>query len=107
VKSCSPKELREKLHGADEFLLLDVRNDDEYELVHLDRALHIPMSNLKDRLHELDPWKDKEIVVMCHHGVRSLMALEYLVNEGFQHVKNLVGGIDAYAVEADAKITRY
>ena len=64
-------------------------------------------SELEDRVDELSDWRNKEIVVMCHHGVRSQLAQSFLRHMGFQHVRNLTGGIDAYAREADPVVNRY
>ncbi|MDZ4860423.1 MAG: rhodanese-like domain-containing protein [Candidatus Hydrogenedentes bacterium] len=107
MRTCSPRELKEKLERADEFLLLDVRSDEELALARVDGCTHIPMPDLDDRMAELEIWKTKEIVVMCHHGIRSLMAQEYLESEGFRRVRNLTGGIDAYAVHGDPSVARY
>ena len=104
---CSAVELKEKLARGDEFLLLDVRNDEELAIARLQKCFHIPLGELEVRTPELDAWKAKEIVVMCHHGMRSQMALHYLASKGFLHVRNLSGGIDAYSAYADPSVPRY
>src|SRR4051812_46409999 len=81
--------------GAD-FLLLDVRNPDEYESCNLGGML-IPFMELPDRLGELS--KKKQIVIHCHAGGRSRRATEFLIKEGFKNVFNLKGGISTWINE--------
>lgn len=107
MRPCSPKELKEKLDKGEDFVLLDVRNDDELRKASIKGCMHVPLDKLDDKLDELEPLKGKEIVVICHHGMRSQMAQEYLTAQGFKRARNLAGGIDAYSVEADPNIPRY
>lgn len=86
-------------------VLLDVRECNEVELCALDGALHIPMSSVPARQAELPV--DTPLVVMCHHGMRSMMVMRFLQASGFSNVLNLEGGIDAWAREVDASIGRY
>src|SRR5215207_7451666 len=65
-----PQELKIRLDKGDAVVLLDVREPEEVTIVHLPGSVHIPMGDIPGRLHELDP--DKEIIVYCHHGIRSL-----------------------------------
>ncbi|MCL4219383.1 MAG: hypothetical protein KJ052_20580 [Candidatus Hydrogenedentes bacterium] len=105
--ACSAVELSKKLAQEEDFLLLDLRTDEELEIVQVAGACQIPLHTLADRLGELAPWRDKEIVAMCHHGVRSAAAQEYLLAVDFKNVRNLDGGIDAYAAEVDPTLARY
>jgi rhodanese-related sulfurtransferase len=100
-----PRELAERLAQPDPPLLVDVREPGEWQFCHLAGALHLPMNQLTQRLEELD--RDREIVVYCHHGIRSKFAVDFLAEQGFQRVRNLVGGIDAWSVEVDPAIPRY
>ncbi len=84
--------------------LLDVREPEEHELASLEGGVLIPMGELGARLAELP--KDRPIVVMCHHGIRSAHAVHHLREAGFDAL-NLSGGIDAWSVEIDNKIRRY
>lgn len=84
--------------------LLDVRTPEEYKIVNLGGKL-IPDYELQNNLHELP--MDKTIVVICHHGVRSGRVVNFLITNGYSDVKNLVGGIDRYAEEADTSLRRY
>jgi len=77
-----------------DLIVLDVRTRAEYEISHLQNAILIPVSELPNRLAELD--KDKKILVYCKTGIRSAIASEILVNNGFGSVYNMIGGIDAW-----------
>lgn len=107
VDACSPLELAEKFRTRADFLLLDVRRDDELALARIPGCCHIPMHEIEERLAELEPWRGKEIIVMCHGGVRSRKVQGFLKTRGFTKVFNLEGGIDAYAAKVDPSIPRY
>jgi adenylyltransferase/sulfurtransferase len=98
-------ELRETLAQERPVTILDVREPHEHEIVHLPGSRHIPLRELPARLGELDP--RSELVVLCHHGARSLQAVELLRGAGFSHARSLAGGIDAWAVEVDPEVPRY
>jgi len=85
--------------------VLDVREPHEYEIARIDGAKLIPLSQLPDRLGDLDG--HQEIVTHCHHGARSLKALEILKAAGFSKVRSLRGGIDAWSVNVDPSVARY
>ncbi|HUI64114.1 MAG TPA: molybdopterin-synthase adenylyltransferase MoeB [Bacteroidota bacterium] len=102
--SISTAELKGKLDHGDPVLILDVREPQEYEIAHLDSLL-IPLGDLPRRVNELD--SSQEIVVLCHTGVRSGRAVEFLKQMGFRKVKNLVGGIDEWAELIDHEMPRY
>jgi adenylyltransferase/sulfurtransferase len=95
------------LLDKNEVLLLDVRNDDEYQFAHIDAAKHIPMPQITERVGELAEYKDRPIVVHCHHGGRSLRVTHWLRGQGFSNVRNMTGGIDAWAQEVDKGMQRY
>lgn len=105
MKTISPKELHERLRRGERIQLLDVREPEEYELVHLNGALLIPLALLPIRHGELK--REDEIVVYCHHGVRSAMAVRFLSAQGYSAISNLEGGIDRWSVEADPAVPRY
>lgn len=86
-------------------VLLDVREPFEYSLCHLESSKLILVEELSDRLRELN--RNTEIVVYCHVGVRSAGAVRLLREAGFANVRNLQGGIDAWAREIDPKMPRY
>jgi molybdopterin/thiamine biosynthesis adenylyltransferase/rhodanese-related sulfurtransferase/molybdopterin converting factor small subunit len=98
-------ELRDEWRRNPDLLVIDVRDPHEYAIVHMDGARFIPLSELPHRLGELDG--HREIVTHCHHGARSLKALEILKAAGFAKVRSLRGGIDAWAVNVDPSLPRY
>jgi rhodanese-related sulfurtransferase len=86
------------------FNFLDVRRDDERETVHIG-GIHIPLHELESRHSELP--KDKlPLIVYCHHGVRSLHAVQFLKYHGFDAL-SLAGGIDLWSLEIDPNVPRY
>jgi sulfur-carrier protein adenylyltransferase/sulfurtransferase len=102
----SVEELRdERAARGNELVLVDVREPHEWEIAHIDGARLIPLSQLPDRLNELDG--HAEIVTHCHHGARSMKALEILRGAGFGKVRSLAGGIDAWAERVERGMARY
>jgi len=101
----SANELAEKLNIGEPLLLLDVREPHELQISHLEGAIVIPLGQLASRLSELDSAED--MVVFCKAGTRSARALELLVGAGFRKVKNLKGGINAWAREIDPNLPIY
>jgi rhodanese-related sulfurtransferase len=100
----SPHELKARLDRRDPIVLLDVREDWETALCRLDNATHIPIEEIEFRTTELDP--AEEIVVYCHHGVRSSAVAGFLRQQGYRAV-NLEGGLDQWARAVDPKMKRY
>jgi len=100
----SVTDVREKLDRGENLFLLDVREPQEYQIANLGGHL-IPLNDLPRRVHELDSSRD--IVVYCHSGMRSGKAVQFLKQLGFRKVKNLVGGIDAWAAVIDHDMPRY
>jgi adenylyltransferase/sulfurtransferase len=100
----TPEELKEKLDRHEDIFILDVREPYEYQISNLKGNL-IPLSELPQRVHELD--SSREIVVHCAFGPRSLQALEFLRGAGFRKIKNLVGGINAWAERIDKTMPKY
>lgn len=102
----TPDEVKVKLDRADTFTLLDVREPWEFETAWIDGAKLMPMGDVPSRAHqELDP--DGEIVVVCHHGVRSMNVTVWLRQQGFEKAQSMRGGIDAWSQCVDAKVPRY
>ncbi len=98
-------ELAERLKRRDELVVVDVREPEEHSIAHIEGARLVPLNSLPERMAELD--SSREIVLHCHHGVRSQRALEFLKRSGFQKLKNLRGGIDAWSREVDPSVPRY
>ncbi len=88
------------------FTLLDVREPWEYETARLEGSKHIPMGDIPTRAPlELDP--EEHVIVMCHHGVRSLTVTNWLRQQGFEKVQSVRGGIDGWARTVDPKVPLY
>jgi len=96
---------REMQQKGPELVLIDVREPHEWEIAHIDGARLIPLGQLPERLGELDG--HAEIVAHCHHGVRSMKALQLLKGAGFSRVRSLAGGIDAWADRIEVGMPRY
>ncbi|HXF95107.1 MAG TPA: molybdopterin-synthase adenylyltransferase MoeB [Gemmatimonadales bacterium] len=99
------RELKDEWARNPNLVVIDVREPHEYEIARIDGARLIPLRELPRRLGELD--SHAEIVTHCHHGVRSLRALEILKAAGFSKVRSLKGGIDAWSREVDPQTPRY
>ncbi|MBW3623988.1 MAG: molybdenum cofactor biosynthesis protein MoeB, partial [Armatimonadetes bacterium] len=107
IAEITPKELKAMLdegNGNAPFVL-DVRNPEEYEIARIEGTTLIPLSELPDRLGELD--KDRPMVIHCKSGARSARATKLLQDAGFKDVKNLAGGILAWADEVDPSLVKY
>ena len=106
IKDINAKDLKDWINSTNSELpfILDVRNDDELEKAKLQNAYHIPMADIADRLDEIP--KDKPIVCMCHHGMRSARVAHLLMNKGFTNIYNLEGGIHSMA-SLDESIPKY
>ncbi len=88
-----------------DFVLLDVREDDEVAFASIDQHLHIPM-NLVPLHHSKLP-DDKPIAIVCHHGRRSMSVAVFLERNGFENLYNVTGGIDAWSLDVDNNVPRY
>ena len=103
----SCREVQSKLASDVSCLLLDCREQNEWDLVHIDGARLLPMSEIQERVSELDEDRDRHIIVYCHHGGRSLQVVMWLRRQGFTCVQNMTGGIDAWAQQIDPGLKRY
>lgn len=106
MREITPDECKSYLETATRPpLLLDVREPWEYAIVHLEGARLIPMRQVPAELGSLD--EDQEIIVICHHGIRSRQVALFLEHNGFRNVVNLRGGIDAWARHTDTSLPTY
>ena len=107
MQQVRPRQLAEWL--ADESrpdpVLLDVRELAELEICQLDGSQHIPMHLDRKSCAEIDP--EQDIVVVCHHGGRSMQVAMFLERKGYGAVYNLMGGVEAWAGEVDSSMRRY
>lgn len=85
-----------QLINRENAVILDVREDNEYREGHIVNSVHIPVSFLRDRMKDLDKYKDRPIIVGCRSGQRSSQACAILKKQGFDNVYNLNGGIMAW-----------
>jgi adenylyltransferase/sulfurtransferase len=100
-----PEDVKAQLEKDPKTVLLDVREPHEYEIVHIEGSKLIPLGELHLRANELDT--ADSIIAYCHHGNRSVQALNTLKHFGFRKLKHLRGGIEAWAVEVDPEMARY
>lgn len=100
----TPRQAAEMLRGDNPPRLLDVRNQWEHDISRIEGDVLIPLDTLVRRLGEID--RRDRLIVYCHHGRRSLIAVQYLKQEGFDAV-SMAGGIDRWSAEVDPSIPRY
>ena len=100
-----PPALAARLARRDDIDLIDVREPYEWQIAHIEGARLVPLPTLGRAMAELD--RRREIVVYCHHGMRSASAAELLRQSGFTRVRNLAGGIDRWSIEVDPTVPRY
>lgn len=105
ITQLTPIQLQQHLQNNEDLFLLDVREPFEFEYAKISGSALIPMNQIQQRLHELQV--DREMIVICHHGVRSQMVAEFLEYSGFSRIYNLAGGIDAWSQEVDSSVPRY
>jgi rhodanese-related sulfurtransferase len=99
-------QLKQHLASPTPPLLLDVREQWEYDTAHIDGATLIPMNEIPARaFKELD--EDSPILVLCHHGARSMSVAVWLRNQGFEQAQSVSGGIDAWSRNIDPIVPRY
>ena len=102
----APEELKSLQDAGSEVMLLDVREPWEFEAARIAGSKHIPMGDVPARFNqELDP--EEHIVVVCHHGVRSMNVTAWLRQQGFEKVQSLRGGIDRWSRQVDASVPLY
>ena len=104
AEEISVEELKRRIDARDGIIVLDVREPDEFEFCNIGGYL-IPLEELPRRMSELD--KSKEIAVICHYGGRSNQAAQFLRHAGFTKVRNVTGGIEAWAERLDPAMPRY
>ena len=104
-KRISPKQFAERISQGGQYRFLDVREPFEYAIAFVEGAEQTPLSSFMEWIDSLKT--DEEIVVMCHHGVRSANLCMFLISNGFENVSNLEGGIDLWSIEVDEMIPRY
>ena len=107
MKNIQPAELAAWLADArrEKPILLDVREQWEWDKARIEGAQHIPMRDIPARVGEID--RDREVVAICHHGGRSMQVAMFLEKNGFAKVHNLQGGVDAWSRTVDPAVPLY
>lgn len=110
IPQITVEELANRLANDPEKLqLLDVREPQEVAIARIDGFEILPLSQFAewaDQIHSRFD-SDAETIVICHHGIRSAQMCQWLLNQGFVNVKNVIGGIDAYSISVDPSIPQY
>lgn len=106
IDSIKVMELKNWQEKGKEFILLDVRDPFEVELANIG-GVNIPLKDLDKSLDKIADFKNKDVVVHCHHGIRSMDACRILKDNKFEKVKNLYGGIDQWSINVDPGTPRY
>lgn len=101
----SPTEFAERTARGERVRLIDVREPEEFALARVEGAELLPLSRFQEWAATLDA--EDEIVVMCHHGIRSAQVCAYLASQGFTKMSNLAGGIERWSQEVDRSVPRY
>jgi rhodanese-related sulfurtransferase len=99
--------VKAKLDAGEQFVFIDCREQHEYDTAKIEGAILLPMSQIQERVTELQQHKDSEIIIHCHHGGRSLQVAMWLKQQGFQNALSMAGGIDVWAQEIDPSLPRY
>ena len=102
----SPTALQKTLQESS-LVLIDCREQDEYDYCHIDGAQWIPLGSWTTQFPHGFPPRDAEVVVYCHHGYRSLRAVRFLRQQGYSRARSLAGGIEAWSLQVDPSICRY
>jgi len=105
VKSVSPYQATQLLNGG-EAMFVDVRDDSEFKKGHVLEATNIPLSALDQRLHELEKYKDKDLVLYCDSGMRSQKAGAKLKKSGFSKMHTMAGGLAAWEKSSLPLVTK-
>ncbi len=101
----APSEVKSLLERGEEFVFVDVRETWEYDAAHIDGSTLIPLREIPANLHRLQT--AGEVVLFCHHGMRSLDAATWLRSQGVEGARSMSGGIDRWSVEIDPGVARY
>jgi rhodanese-related sulfurtransferase len=105
MKHMLPAELRARMVAGEKLQLVDVREPWEFKTASIGGSVSIPMGEVASRVAEIN--NEADIVVICHHGARSMQVAALLEREGFSRVHNLTGGVDAWARTIDPSMPTY
>ena len=103
----TPQEASRVVKG-EEAVLIDVREPEEYAIARIDGARLIPMQSIPEELQKLKELAgESKLVILCHHGVRSLQVASWLRGQGLEKSYSVAGGIDRWSQEIDPTVPRY
>jgi rhodanese-related sulfurtransferase len=104
----SPEEAQARLRQPGGAVLIDVREPEEFALARIEGAVLIPMQAVPAELQQLEALSDEaDLLILCHHGVRSLQVASWLRARNIENCYSISGGIDRWSWEVDASIPRY
>jgi rhodanese-related sulfurtransferase len=101
----APREVKDMLGRGEKLLFVDVRERWEYETSHIEGSVLIPLREIPTNLPRLEA--AEEVILFCHHGMRSMDAAAWLRSQGVQGARSMAGGIDRWATEIDPSTPRY
>ncbi len=100
-------QVKAQMDSQSDLVLLDCREKNEVDFVALADSFWIPMNQFQDRLAELDQHRERQIVVYCHLGARSLHVARWLRDQGFSRAQSMAGGIDQWSLDVEPGLPRY
>jgi rhodanese-related sulfurtransferase len=100
-----PAHAKKLMDNDPNVVLLDVRELIELQICRIENSIHIPMGEIPHNIDQLP--KEKHILAMCHHGLRSMNVTRFLRAQGFKAVSNIKGGVDAWAKQVDPTLQKY
>jgi rhodanese-related sulfurtransferase len=104
----SPQEVKRRVDAGDSLELIDCREPHEYQLARIEGAMLIPLRGIAAELAALEARaRQSTLVVYCHHGIRSMRAVEWLREQGIETCQSMSGGIDAWSLAVDPSVPRY
>ncbi len=95
------------LDAGTEFLFIDCREPDEHETTRIEGTTLFPLSQMQERIAEIEQHRETHIIVHCHHGGRSMRVTQWLIKQEFLQVQNMAGGIDDWSLNIDDSVPRY
>jgi rhodanese-related sulfurtransferase len=105
---CSPVDVQVQLRSARKPFLIDVREPQEFAIARLEDAELIPLQTVPAELRRLEGMADeRDLIVICHHGVRSLQVVDWLRAQGIENCASMAGGMDRWSLEIDSTVPRY
>lgn len=104
----TPRDVQNHLSGGSPAILIDVREPAEFAFTRIDGSELIPMGSIPAHLQRLEALADEQtLMVICHHGVRSLQVVSWLRARGVENCFSVAGGIDRWSLEVDPSVPRY